>query len=368
MERLDKTLAEQLKITELEIATRKKLLDFTDADAELLRSYKPVISNHLDEIVKTFYDNQLQVAEIALLIGDKETFRRLEIAMHRYVLDLFDGYYDMEYVNQRLRIGKVHQRIGVSSKLYLAAIYQLQTVINNIFLTHLSDEPDIIELDKIRVAVNKIFTFDVQFVLDTYISSLVNQVDNAREELRLYSDSLQETIAEKTKELKELSLRDNLTGLFNQYAFYDHLRREIANAERHSESVTLFYFDLNGFKQLNDSEGHQAGDELLSIVGDVIRKAIRETDIGCRYGGDEFSIILPRTSIETSEQIKERLVSEFNKRDTKGITFSMGIVDTGPKIFIDYETLVKKADKEMYRAKDQSKLQPGNQISFNSNN
>lgn len=368
MEHVNKTLAEQLQITNLEIEKRKKLLDFTDEDAELLRSFKPMIAKYVDGIVKTFYDQQLKVPEIALLIGDSETFRRLESAMHRYILDLFDGHYDIDYVNKRLRIGKVHERIGVSSKLYLAATYQLQKTINNTFLMHLSSAESFIKIEQIRIAVNKIMTFDVQLVLDTYISSLMNEVDIAHEELRSYSDSLEQMIAEKTRQLKELSLKDSLTGLFNQHAFYEHLRRELANAERYLESVTLFYFDLNGFKKLNDNEGHQAGDEVLSIVGEIVRKSIRETDIGCRYGGDEFCIILPRTSIETSVLIKERLIKEFEEHNLKGVSFSMGIVDTGPDNFIDYEAFVKKADNEMYTAKAESKVKPGIQVSVKSYN
>ena len=367
MEHVNKTLAEQLQITELEIEKRKKLLEFSDSDVELLRSYKPMILKYLDGIVKQFYDHQLKVPEIALLIGDAETFRRLESAMHRYILDMFDGYYDMKYVNRRLRIGKVHQRIGVSSKLYLAAIFQLQKIINNTFLMHLSGESDVMKLELVRISVNKIITFDVQLVLDTYISSLVDQVDNAREELRIYSDSLQDKVNEKTKQLRELSLKDSLTGLFNQHAFYEHLRREIASAERYREPMTLFYFDLNGFKELNDNEGHQAGDEILALTGEIVKKVIRETDIGCRYGGDEFCIILPRTSIQTCEIIKDRFVVEFKAHDTKGISFSMGIIDTGPEDFIGYEALVKKADKEMYKAKAESKKQPGIHISVLNN-
>jgi len=363
MEQLNKTLAEQLQITEMEIEKRKKLLDFTDEDAEILQSYKPLIAKYLDGIVKTFYENQLQVPEIALLIGDAETFRRLQSAMHRYILDLFDGHYDEEYVNRRLRIGKVHQRIGVSSKIYLAAIYQLQKVLNNTFLMHGGSSEDFISREKVRCALDKLITFDVQLVLDTYISSLVFQVDNARDELRAYSDSLQEIVADKTHQLKELSLRDNLTGLYNQRAFFEHLRRELGNAERYHESVTLFYFDLDGFKNLNDSEGHQAGDEVLTLVGDIIRKSARETDIGCRYGGDEFCIILPRTSREASELVRERLINEFKSRDTKGVTFSIGIIDTGPDEFLEYELLVKKADQEMYKAKEKSKKSPGIHIS-----
>lgn len=366
MDQLNKTLAEQLQITEMEIEKRKKLLNFTDEDALILLSYKPTITKYVDGIVKGFYDHQLQVKEIALLIGDAETFRRLSNAMRRYILDLFDGDYDEEYVNRRLRIGKVHQRIGVSSKLYLAAIYQLQNILNNTLLMQADtgNSDDFITREKARKALDKIITFDVQLVLDTYISSLVYQVDNAREELHGYSESLQDLVADKTRQLKELSLRDNLTGLYNQRAFYENLKRELGNAERYHEPITLFYFDLNGFKNLNDNEGHQAGDDILALVGEIIRKCIRDTDIECRYGGDEFAIILPRTSVDSAEIVKERLVSEFNNSDTKEITFSLGIVATGPDEFLDYEDLVKKADTEMYKAKAISKKSPGIQVSI----
>jgi len=365
MEQLNKTLAEQLKINEMEIEKRKKLLDFTKEDELILLSYKPVIEKYVDGIVKTFYDHQLQVPEIALLIGDAETFRRLSNAMVRYIFDLFDGHYDEEYVNRRLRIGMVHQRIGVSSKLYLAAIYQLQKIINNTLLMTGQTADDFVAREKARAAINKLFTFDVQLVLDTYISSLVLQVETARDELSTYSDSLQEKIAEKTKQLSELSLRDNLTGLFNQRAFFENLRRELANAERYHESLTLFYFDLNGFKQLNDNEGHQVGDAIIALVGDIIKISIRDTDIGCRYGGDEFCIILPRTSIKTADLVIERLIKEFKACDTKGVSFSMGVVDTGPNDFIGYENLVKNADDEMYKAKAESKKSPGIHVSVN---
>lgn len=363
MEELQKTLAQQLQITDMEIENRKKLLDFTEEDVLTLLTFKPTIAKYVDGVVKTFYEHQLKVPEIALLIGDAETFRRLSNAMTRYIFDLFDGHYDEEYVNRRLRIGKVHQRIGVSSKLYLAAIFQLQKILNNTLLMSGTSADDFVKREKARIALDKLITFDVQLVLDTYISSLVLQVENARTELRTYSDSLQEKVTEKTKQLKELSLRDNLSGLFNQRAFFEHLRRELGNAERYHESITLFYFDLNGFKDLNDTEGHQAGDHVLSLVGKVVHDSIRETDIGCRYGGDEFCIILPRTSVETSDLVRERLVKEFKNSDTKGVSFSMGVIDTGPDEFLDYETLVKKADQEMYKAKAVSKKKPGIHIS-----
>ena len=363
MEQLDKTLAQQLQITEIEIEKRKNLLGFTEEDALILLACKPTIEKYADGIVKSFYDTQIAVPEIALLIGDAETFRRLYNSMTRYIFDLFDGHYDEEYVNRRLRIGKVHQRIGVPSKYYLAAIYQLKKILNNTLLMQGVSPENLVIREKTRVAIDKIITFDVQFVLDTYMESLVFQVDSARAELKNYSDSLQQKVAEKTEQLKELSLRDNLTGLYNQRAFFEHLRRELGNAERYRESITLFYFDLNGFKELNDTEGHQAGDEVLSLVGEVVSASIRDTDIGCRYGGDEFCIILPRTSIHTADLVRERLINEFEGRDTKDISFSLGVVDTGPDDFLDHETLLKKADQEMYKAKAVSKKSPGIHVS-----
>lgn len=363
MEQLDQTLAEQLQITDLEIEKRKKLLGFTEEDALILLSHKPMILKYLDGIVTTFYDNQRNEPEIALLIGDAETFRRLSNAMRRYILDMFDGQYDEEYVNRRLRIGKVHQRIGVSSKLYLAAVYQLKRILNNTLLMEMGKSDNFLEQEKARAAIEKIITFDSQFVLDTYISSLVMQVDSVRAELHDYSNLLQDKVAEKTKQLKELSLRDNLTKLYNQRAFFENLRRELATAERYNESITLFYFDLNGFKILNDTKGHQEGDKILALVGDIVRKCVRETDIECRYGGDEFAIILPRTSIDTADTVKERLVKEFNNHDTQGITFSLGIVDTGPEEFVSHEQLLRIADEQMYKAKAKSKKSPGIQIS-----
>lgn len=363
MEKLNKTLAEQLQISALEIEKRKQLLDFTDEDAETLHSFKPIITKYLDDIVKEFYDHQLKIPEISLLIGDAETFRRLSIAMHRYILDLFDGHYDEEYVNRRLRIGKVHQRIGVSSKLYLAAIYQLHRILDDTLLMRWKSDSEWVVREKVCSSLSKIIMFDVQLVMDTYFASLANQVENVRSELRNYSESLQDIVNEKTRQLKEVSLRDGLTGLYNHVAFYEHLRRELANAERYNETLTLFYLDLNNFKHLNDTEGHQQGDKFLIETGEVIRNAIRETDIACRYGGDEFCIILPRTTNESSGIIQDRLIKEFNKLDSRGVSFSLGVVDTGPDEYLDYESLVKNADIEMYKAKAASRKKPGIHIS-----
>ncbi len=123
MYNLNQTLAEQLNISKHEIEKRKHFLNFTKKDVDILLAYKPIIAKHCAGIVKNFYDFMTSYSDVASIIGDAETMRRLNSSMNRYVLELFDGHYDGDYVSKRLRIGLVHQRIGVSSDLYLAGIY-----------------------------------------------------------------------------------------------------------------------------------------------------------------------------------------------------------------------------------------------------
>jgi len=363
MHNLTETLAEQLNITKAEIERRKKLLSFTESDAERLLMFKPFVAKNLSGIIKNFYDFMTTFNEVSTIIGDAETMRRLSSAMNMYVLDLFDGHYDENYVNKRLRIGLVHKRIGVPPELYLAGIYQLQLNLHNTISSYRIDEEKIndefISVFAAKQSINKLLMFDMQFVLDTYFSSLMKEAQTAKEELNEYTSSLEKIIDERTRELEEASMRDMLSGLYNQRAFFEHLRREISNAERYKESLVLCYFDLNDFKIINDKKGHQAGDNILALVGKIILKCMRGTDIGCRYGGDEFALILPHTTLDDVDNLMARLIESFEAEKMLGVSFSMGIAGVGPESFVNHEVLLKAADTEMYKAKAKSKKKAG---------
>jgi len=355
------TLAEQLKITDRDIAERKEMVGFYTSDEKALKECKDYIQENLDPIVDEFYRYQRSIQEIQLLIGDAETFRRLHSSMKRYVLELFEGYYDNDYVNRRLRIGKVHKSIGVSPKLYISSLARLESILYRYLVE--SDNGENPELVMERTgALRKLLMLDIQFVFDTYINSLMSEVLTAKRQVETYAETLEETINQRTRQLEELSRTDSLTGLNNQRTFYESLRHELAVAERNKTVVTLVYFDLNAFKELNDRRGHRSGDDVLMLVGKTLMDTSRLTDICCRYGGDEFCVIMPNTQWQETRRFCERLIRNFDQDETLGVTFSIGVAETGPEKFLTLDDLVNTADDAMYKAKEVACESGGHEI------
>jgi diguanylate cyclase (GGDEF)-like protein len=107
--------------------------------------------------------------------------------------------------------------------------------------------------------------------------------------------------------LAEQATRDHLTGLYNRRYFDDTLQDHIAAAKRYERELSLVLFDLDGFKQINDTRGHDAGDAALRQFAERLKSTSREADIICRYGGDEFAAILPETDKEQAQHFVERI-------------------------------------------------------------
>lgn len=357
----DMTLTEQLKLNERRIAGRKRLMMISEEDERNLLAAKPYIVSNLEVIVERFYQAQLSYAEVELVIGDADTLRRLKNSMRGYIQELFSGQYDMLYVNSRLRVGMVHKRIGVSPLLYISAVQKLWQILQEFLEEQCqSGSCSRYEVEQRKISLNKLLMFDVQFTFETYTGALVAEVEKARQELEVYAQDLEGEVARRTQELKDLARQDGLTGLLNQRAFYDHLRDGLAHAKRRREILTLAYFDLNKFKQLNDRQGHRAGDLVLAHVGESLLATVRETDVACRYGGDEFCLIMPGSSSAEAEEVCGRLSKRFHaKAGESGVTFSIGLAATGPEEFLSPDDLVKLADARMYASKTASRGESG---------
>jgi len=170
----------------------------------------------------------------------------------------------------------------------------------------------------------------------------------------------EKALVESERRYKELSLVDELTKLFNKRYFNTHLQLEVERANRHGHPLSLLLLDIDNFKHHNDTYGHADGDLVLARLGQVIAESLRTNDVPCRYGGEEFTIILPVTSGEQATVVAERIRARFageifqpTPQETVRKTISIGVTqylagESG-------QSLLERADQNMYEAKQSGK-------------
>lgn len=158
------------------------------------------------------------------------------------------------------------------------------------------------------------------------------------------------------EKLKNLAITDGLTKLFNSRHFYEQLTMEIDRFNRYNHPLSLLLLDIDHFKQFNDRFGHLEGDKVLIMLGQVIKACLRTLDTGYRYGGEEFTIILPETSPKEAVVVAERIRASLQKERLRphpglevAVTISIGISEYHPGE--ELSSLVQRADKAMYLSK-----------------
>jgi diguanylate cyclase (GGDEF)-like protein len=161
--------------------------------------------------------------------------------------------------------------------------------------------------------------------------------------------------------LESQSVRDPLTGLFNRRYLEESLERELAHAARNRRPLGLIMIDLDRFKGYNDHLGHPAGDELLRRIADLLKHGVRAGDIACRYGGDEFAIILPGAALETTRvraiellEAVKGLNAAFGATTPQSVTLSTGVA-AYPEHGATAQQLLHSADVALYQAKAQGR-------------
>ncbi len=139
--------------------------------------------------------------------------------------------------------------------------------------------------------------------------------------------------------LAEQAVRDPLTGLYNRRFFDAALAQNIETARRYSRELSLILFDLDKFKQINDTCGHQAGDEVLKTFALLLQKAARKADIVCRIGGDEFAVILPETGLSNTRKFAERFLKLLGKTNEIKASAGMSALPSD-NLFADADALL----------------------------
>jgi len=209
------------------------------------------------------------------------------------------------------------------------------------------------------------YLFAIPLVVEKNLTLWRVKRDNERLQAEL-EEKLEE-INDKNRQLEDavnqletMAATDPLTGLFNRRAFTTTIHRSFAHAHRHEHDLSCVMVDLDGFKMLNDTMGHPDGDEMLQLAAKVMEANCRQSDSLGRFGGDEFIILMPETSIDTAEAVAQRVLSQFEidaQRILSGrgfggqLTMSMGIASLQASRGTTPEQLIAAADHALYAAK-----------------
>ena len=165
-----------------------------------------------------------------------------------------------------------------------------------------------------------------------------------------------QTLRRSQAEMARLIVLDPLTNVLNARAFADRLGQELERNRRYPRPLALMYMDLDNFKVINDTHGHQTGDAVLRLVADAMRTSVRTADVVGRLGGDEFAVLMPETDPQLADAAAKRLVASLRNvfKGTPNVTASIGVVScTATDASTD--DLLRRADQAMYDAKKTGK-------------
>lgn len=268
-------LQEELGIDLAEVAARKAFLEFTETDAALLKDLHVHLESNHGAFAAAFYEHLQRFPEIVQLLGDDEKLGRLKHAQSIYFGQLTGGEYGADYVENRLRVGMVHQRVGLTPKWYIGAYRKYLSELMPIIFHLLGGDME--KCFATFSALLKIIFLDMELALDTY----------SHVERRALVDAQYQ------------AQHDALTGLPGRSLIYDRIGYAYTLSRRGAGAVVTMLVDLDRFKLINDSLGHVQGDELLKQVVVRLRSCLRESDTVGRISGNEFVLVL--LSMKTAE-------------------------------------------------------------------
>jgi diguanylate cyclase (GGDEF)-like protein len=197
---------------------------------------------------------------------------------------------------------------------------------------------------------------------DDFLTKPVTQLElQIRVSSLLRIKALADELERAKRELEQLAVTDQLTSLPNRRHLNIELEREFNRSKRYGHPLSVLMLDIDHFKKVNDNYGHQIGDRVLMLAGEVLRQSVRNTDICGRFGGEEFMVLAPETGYETVEVVAERIRQNLKDRTSAAggeippVTISIGVATTEHPETATADGLVRLADQALYRAKHQGR-------------
>jgi diguanylate cyclase (GGDEF)-like protein len=327
----------------------KEDMDKTLQNLSLLYSIGKAM-NYISDLKKLLQFILSQAIEItsaekgSIMLYDPET----DSLIIRVLAGLADTQYQEKVNNNEIKCRSFKPGEGIAGRVYLTA---RPMIVNNIQEDNVFIESETSFVNSIACIPMVVYS-DVIGVIN--VTNKQDQKEFSDEDLQmLKAVADQAAVAVNKAQLWDMAVTDSLTGLYVRRYFMAKLQDEIRRAERYNRVISIVMADLDKFKNINDTYGHDAGDRVLQAIGNFLQNNIRDVDIVARYGGEEFVMMIPEADQEAAFSLSERLrhqISKIEFDDIPSTTISLGVA-TYPFDGSALEDLIKKADAAMYAAK-----------------
>jgi len=244
--------------------------------------------------------------------------------------------------------------MGVLSA-YSFVLSLLSSLLLYVFSENLVDR--IVKLQELSNRIKESDFSEIEFLKTEQPKDELDHLRNNLVDTALTIGRLLSELEEKNRELQELAYYDPLTGLPNRRFFFEHASLIFEEAKRYEKPLSLLIMDIDHFKKINDTYGHDVGDLVLKAFAGVLRGIVRQSDICARFGGEEFVVLLPNTDLEGAKVLAERIRTAVAKNPVEHgsivIVFTVSIgISQYRKGMQNIEKLIKEADTALYRAKE----------------
>jgi diguanylate cyclase (GGDEF)-like protein len=314
-----------------DLATHMALCEFEEGDLALLRDFRDVIAPKMETVLERFYRHLENDPEANRILAAQDVRQQAKQAQTRHWLDrVFSGRFDADYERAAAQIGYSHLKTGVDLRLFIGGyryiLQEFRTAIRSL------GGQDPARTVAMWLAVEKAIFLDMEIAASAYAAGSM-------------------------RALKEMALTDQLTRAPNRRGVSEIGNRAFAEARRHRRPLSVALFDLDRFKQVNDTYGHSSGDEVLYGFARCLEGELRASDAFGRWGGEEFLVLMPSTRAEEAANLLARVLESLRSKTFHSgdrpfyVTSSVGVACTQPDD-ASFETVVARADAALYAAKD----------------